>query len=236
VTRSAKHARTKRAAEPRVIKPRTAEVLFEFHRLGDERFEEVCCHLLYKEPDLEGAELYGRPRQRQFGVDATARRKDGSGIDALSCKCYKSIAKGKIAAFSQEFLDHWDEHWSSRGVRRFILCIACDLRSHERQKEIEVERARFSALGITFETWSQRQLSYRVHSHPDIQRWAFEPWNSSGAISPSAQLTNNPPTASAQILSHEVVSQIAQLQATIEGETVAQLDTAQTAMKRGRLD
>jgi hypothetical protein len=80
-----------------VIKPRTAEVLFEFHRLGDERFEEVCCHLLYKEPELEGAELYGRPRQRQFGVDATARRKDGSGIDTVSCKCYKNITKGQIA-------------------------------------------------------------------------------------------------------------------------------------------
>jgi tetratricopeptide (TPR) repeat protein len=217
-----------------VIKPRTAEVLFEFHRLGDERFEEVCCHLLYKEPELEGAELYGRPRQRQFGVDATARRKDGSGIHTLSCKCYKSITKGQIATFSQEFLDHWDDHWSSRGVRRFILCIACNLRSHERQKEIEAERTRFSALGITFEAWGQRQLSYRVHSHPDIQRWAFEPWNS--PISPSAQLTNNPPTASAQILSHEVVAQIAQLQATIEGETVAQLDAAQTVMKRGRLN
>jgi hypothetical protein len=219
-----------------VIKPRTAEVLFEFHPLGDERFEEVCCHLLYKEPELEGAELYGRPRQPQFGVDATARRKDGSGIDTLSCKCYKNITRGKIAAFSNEFLDHWDSHWSSRGVRRFILCIACNLRSHERQKEIEVERARFSALGIAFEVWGQRQLSYRVHSHPDIQRWAFEPWDSPGAISPSAQLTNNPPTASAQILSHEVVSQIVQLQAAVEGEIVVQLDAAQTAMKRGRLD
>jgi len=60
-----------RAPEARVIKPRTTEALFEFHRLGDERFEEVCCHLLYNEPELEGAELYGRPRQRQFGVDAT---------------------------------------------------------------------------------------------------------------------------------------------------------------------
>jgi tetratricopeptide (TPR) repeat protein len=219
-----------------VIKPRTPEVLFEFHRLGAERFEEVCCHLLYKEPGLEGAELHGRPRQRQFGVDATARRKDGSGIDTVSCKCYENITKGQIAAFSQEFLDHWDGHWSSRSVRRFILCIACNLRSHERQREIEVERARFSELGITFEAWGQRQLSHRVHSHPDIQRWAFEPWDSAGAVSTSAQLTDNLPTASAQILSHEVVAQIAQLQATIEGETVAQLDTAQKTMKRGRLD
>lgn len=114
--------------QPQVIDPSNPAPLFPFYGLGDDVFEECCCHIFFHEPEVKNTDLHNRPRQKQYGADAIADRRDSSGIDAVSCKHYKSIRKGQIETFVNEFLDYWDSYWSTRRVRRFVLCVACDLR------------------------------------------------------------------------------------------------------------
>ncbi len=127
-------------SRPRLIKAGVPEPMFDFHSLGDERFEEICCHLLYYDMGVENPDLNDRPRRKQHGVDITADRIDGRGIDVASCKCYSSARKGQIEAWANEFLDHWESHWKNERVQRFILCVRYDLRSDERRRDIAAER------------------------------------------------------------------------------------------------
>jgi tetratricopeptide (TPR) repeat protein len=210
-------------------------VLFDFYGLGDEDFEEICCNLLYYDMDLENADLYDRPRKKQFGADITADRIDGSGIDAASCKCYKSIRKGQISGFVNEFLDHWDTHWKDQRVQRFVLCIPCDLRSRERRKEIEVQKARFAALGVKFEAWGLRPLSHRAREHADIKDTFFPSWRSESALGSPTRLAVQR-VGTAALLSSADVTQIALLQSALARQMSEELDSTQLAMKRGQRD
>lgn len=165
-------SRRKTEPQEKVIRPSGSQSLYEFHELGADRFEELCCALWSTEPDVVLPDLHGRKRQRQFGIDVLADRRAGDGIEGISCKCYKSLSKGEIADFSDEFLDHWESHWKAKNFRRFILCVACDVSAHERRREIEKETARFAALGVKYEVWSRRRLSNKLHPQTGI-RLAF---------------------------------------------------------------
>jgi len=193
-------------------------------------FEEICCDLFFDEQRVQNPERYGRPRQTQFGVDLVADRRDGTGVDALSCKCYKSIKPRELRKFADEFLDHWSTHWAPQAVRRFILCVACDLRGHERRAEIQAEKARFKALGVQFEVWAQRELSIRLRRSPELARQFFEPFPSSEPSTPPLQLAASGSTG---LISTAVISQIGALQSVVEQAVAATLDEARELLLRG---
>jgi hypothetical protein len=88
-----------------IIKPSTPQPLFEFYGLGDTVFEECCCHIFYYELGVKNPDLYNRPWQKQYGADTVADRRDGSGIEAVSSKHYKTIGPGQIETFCNEFLE-----------------------------------------------------------------------------------------------------------------------------------
>ena len=138
---------------------------------GDGKFEDLCRDLMAEEPDISDARLYGRPRQTQFGIDVYAERTDESGIEVASCKCYREVRKGQITRWSTDFLEeiHRDTHWQPKGVRRFVLCVACDLNAHERREEITREKARFKRYDVTFEVWTQARLTRMLRKHTDIR-------------------------------------------------------------------
>jgi hypothetical protein len=132
--------------------------------LEDNQFEELCCALLDKLLEIRTAELYRAPRQPQFGIDVLGRRHD-QGIEVVSCKCYAQVRKGQISEWCDDFLKYWDAHWSLQGVRRFILAVAADTRSEQRQMEIEEQRARFEKIGVELEILGPHQLQGKVRSH-----------------------------------------------------------------------
>jgi hypothetical protein len=43
-------------------------------------------------------------------------------------------------------LEHWDTRWSVAQVRRFVLCVACELNTVQQQDGITAQSARFAAL------------------------------------------------------------------------------------------
>lgn len=139
-----------------------------FRAMNGEVFEEMCSSLLATEPGIRQADLYGRPRELQFGIDIIGEHDEGNAIDVISCKCRGRISRGELARWSDDFLNHWASHWHSQNVRRFVLAVAADIKSSARRIEIEVETSRFSALGLNYEIWSPRTLQEKIRQHPGI--------------------------------------------------------------------
>lgn len=217
-----------------LIRASAGKPLFNFCDLSDEGFEECCCHILFHEPETRNTDLYGRPRQRQYGADATAERRDGTGIDVVSSKRYSSLRKGQIEKFGDEFLENWTSHWSTKRVRRFVLCVAADLRSRERQIEIEGEKRRFAQYGIEFEAWGPRQLSHRLHQHSEVIRAFFPDYyraTFSESISPALAETS---AHVSSLLSSAVTSQIQGLQSVIAQDVCVTLDGLQAQLRTGK--
>jgi tetratricopeptide (TPR) repeat protein len=136
--------------------------------MADDSFEEMCCALLAKEPDIVSADLFGRPRERQYGIDVIGQIAGDEGIEVISCKCRGRIRSNELRTWSDDFLCFWDTYWIERRVRRFIIAVAADIKSSTRNQQIEAEKARFSAFGITYEPWSPRLLQEKLRSQPGI--------------------------------------------------------------------
>jgi hypothetical protein len=139
-----------------------------FRTMSGDVFEEMCSSLLAREPGIRQADLYGRPRESQFGIDILGEHERDNVVDVISCKCRGQIKRGELAKWSDDFLNYWDYHWRSQNVRRFVLAVAADIKSSARRTEVEAERARFSALGLTYEVWPPRTLQEKIRSHPGL--------------------------------------------------------------------
>jgi hypothetical protein len=197
-----------------------------FHELDADTFGELSCALYEKESQIRTSDLYRIRGQKQYGIDVIAHRADGADIEVASCKCYKQIKKGEIRKWSDDFLDHWDDHWKSNHVIRFVLAVSVDVRAAQLDKEVIIERDRFKQLGVVYEIWGPRQLQERLRPHPELvsHYLGFE-WiericgqrnlPSFGFASPST----GP-------LSAQVVAQISELQAALGEEVEHRLDSA----------
>ena len=189
-------------------------------------FEELCCALLDKEADIRTAELYGAPRQPQFGIDVLGQRHD-RGTDAVSCKCYGQVRKGEIAGWCEDFLRHWDGHWRAYGVRRFVLAVTAELKSHQRQQEITQQRARFAAIGVELEVWGPRQLQEKLRPHYGVAAQHLGE-TVADRICGRPQLPVGQPALDAL-----VVGQLSRTQAALTAELDRRLDAARDGLKRG---
>jgi tetratricopeptide (TPR) repeat protein len=139
-----------------------------FRTMSGDAFEEMCSSLLAREPGIRQADRYGRPRELQFGIDVIGEHEGGNSIDVISCKCRGQIRRGELAQWSDDFLNFLDSHWRSQNVRRFVLAVAADIKSSARRIEIEAEKGRFSALGLSYEIWPPRTLQEKIRQHPGI--------------------------------------------------------------------
>ena len=139
-----------------------------FHHLGEYVFEDMCCDLLQMEPAISTCDHYGVRGQKQHGVDLVAHRRDGDGIDVAQCKCYARFSAGKVRAASDTFLRFWDSVWSEKGIKRFILLVACDLSRREQQETICEQVDRFRSKGVVYEAWSARTIRNKLRPHHSI--------------------------------------------------------------------
>lgn len=139
-----------------------------FNRMASDAFEEMCCALLSKEPGIVTADLFGRPREPQFGIDVIGKIEEDGGLVVISCKCYSKIRRADLSQWSDDFLNHWDQRWQELRVRRFVLATSADVKSSARQNEIDAEKVRFAKLGIDYEVWQPRLLQEKLRNHPGL--------------------------------------------------------------------
>jgi tetratricopeptide (TPR) repeat protein len=141
-----------------------------FYNLGEYVFQDLCRDLLGEEPGISFCEEYGPPGQKQFGIDILAWYSDGSGKDVGQCKCYEDFEPADIRKASDDFLQHWDNHWSKQGIKRFILFVASEFRTTQRLAAISEQVSRFADIGVMYEAWSAVTIRNKLRPHPAIVR------------------------------------------------------------------
>jgi len=207
----------------------------DFHRMDEHTFEEMSCALYQEEPGISTANLYRRKYQRQFGIDIFATHIDNSGVEVASCKCYSSIQKGHIPQWGTDFLTHWDNHWKEKNVQKFVLVVAIDVNSKEREIEVDAEKARFKSCGITYDVWGPRQLQNKLRRHRGIVTQYLGPcW--ADRLCGSSQNTTSASVADTGTIPATIIAQISSLQKHLSGSTEKQLETAFEEIQRGNIN
>ena len=193
-------------------------------------FEALTCALLDKEPGVTRADLYGAPFQKQFGVDAFGET--AAGLIVASCKCYGTVKKDQLQAWSDDFLDHLDNHWRARNVRKFILAVAAPMHSTQRLADIDAQRQRFEAVGLEYDVWAPRQLQELLREQPGIVSQHLGPeWEPrlcgrvGVAMEPSSQI--------APAAVDDLQAQIEALKQAFSGTVEEQIDAAALELESG---
>lgn len=205
-----------------------------FHQLDWPRFERLIVDLFQEEDGISYSELHGTPGpQTDFGVDVLARRADGSGIELGSCKRYQNATAAKIAKWSTEMLDHWDDRWSKRNVRRFVLATsATNLAKIDIQDQIDLEVERFAQLGVRYEVWGPAQLVRKLRPHRLLTAgYLKEHWANS--ICGPASMPAGPVSTSPSMLTSGTIAQLAELQALLSGEVSKRVEAALSDLRQG---
>ena len=135
--------------------------------MGEYEFQDLCCALLHEEPDVAHCNVYGVRGQKQDGIDLLVHHTGGQNVDVGQCKCYKEFPPAEIEGASNEFLEHL-LYWQSRNVRRFILLVACELKTKQRQNKVLDQKKEFSARGLEYEAWDGRTLSTKLGRYRHI--------------------------------------------------------------------
>jgi hypothetical protein len=204
----------------------------DFHQMPSAAFEALTCALLDKESGVTRADLYGTPRQKQFGVDAFGET--ATGLIVASCKCYRRVSKGELQTWSDDFLSHLDSHWRPRKVRKFILAVAAPMHSAQRLADIDAERERFKAVGLEYDVWAPRQLQELLRDQPGIvsQHLGAE-WEPRlcGRVGAVMQPSTRVATASVD----ELQAQLDALKEAVSGAVEQQIDAAALALEDGGL-
>jgi hypothetical protein len=138
-----------------------------FWDLDAEAFEELCCDLFSRERGIARCEPFGVRGEGQLGIDLKAWQESDKGIEVAQCKAQKRFSPAEVRGAGKAFLDHW-EYWSTRKVRRFVLIVACDLRSRQCHQAVDEQEELFKKRGVSFEAWSNRTLVNKLAPYPDI--------------------------------------------------------------------
>lgn len=142
-----------------------------FSELNDKDFEDLCRAIFTKQDHVYNVSFFGIRGQKQNGIDIKGYRKDGSGIEVISCKCYKKIIPSEIRDFSNDFLKDWNEIWKDEGIKVFILAVATDTSDRKVQDEINSQIKQFKKLEIDYVVWDSYKIQellrdkYEIASH-----------------------------------------------------------------------
>jgi hypothetical protein len=74
-----------------------------------------------QEPGIATSSEYGLGGQGDRGADVIAYVQGSHEIEVASCKRRQTAKETDLSTWSDEFLDHWENHWKDQGVRRFVL-------------------------------------------------------------------------------------------------------------------
>lgn len=210
-----------------------------FHEIDDFAFQNLCRDLFVGEETVSTCDIYGVRGEGQYGIDLMAIRKNGDGIEVGQCKCYKDFPPKKIREVSDEFFKHRKGHWSKHNVKRFILFVASELNTRNRQDEILNQKQCFLKYEIKYEVWSAAQIRNKLRPHRGIVSSYCHPseyWIQEicGISTPTASFDKNAPVQTSVVITSALESQISQLSGQISEDTAEQLNRMHKARREGR--
>lgn len=144
----------------------------DFHVLGSRRFEHLVRALHEAQPDIFATHLYGPDGQTQFGADHVAyhRSHPAPFLEVGQSKACRRFVAGDLRKAAKEFTDHWETHWRGKDVRRFILFVACAIKSQSAHDEIVKLTRSFAGLGVEFAVWDANAIYDRLGAAPGVVR------------------------------------------------------------------
>jgi hypothetical protein len=205
------------------------------HDMDWQRFERLTVAIYAQEDGIATSDDYGLLGQSDHGVDVIARRA-ADGEEVASCKLRTLISDKNLADWSDEFFDHWDDHWKQRGIRRFVLATtATNTGDRKIQDQVSAERQRFDKLGIVYELWGPLQFAQKLSRHRDITARYLSPGWADILCLPAADYEIES-GARRNTLSAAVVSQMAELQRVMSGQSAQRAQAAMNDLRAGRHD
>ncbi|MDY7079088.1 MAG: hypothetical protein SXV54_19410 [Chloroflexota bacterium] len=210
-----------------------------FHHLDEYTFQGLCRDLFDAESGIATCEVYGVRGQSQYGIDLLAHLSAGDEIEVGQCKCYEDFPPREIRKASDDFFDHWNR-WSKENVQRFILFVASDLSTRQRQDEVLEQRKRFASFGIKYEAWSAAKIQNKLRPYPGIVSMYLAPSDHWVNVICGPVLTSSLPGRGVQeqqtsvVVSTALVNQIEQLSAYLASETEERLELMRKACREGR--
>nr|MBW0151060.1 NACHT domain-containing protein [Phenylobacterium sp.] len=137
--------------------------LLPFEALAWENFERLCHRMTAIHGDVEYCARYGSQGEAQEGIDIYARLANGR-YHCLQAKRHKNFGATKLRKAVDLFIAGG---WAQR-AERFTLAVQASLRSTAVQNEIEHQKDRLAALGISFEAPDGEQLTDRLRDQPRL--------------------------------------------------------------------
>lgn len=205
-----------------------------FYEMGEYRFQRFVTDLYDYEPEIATSSEYGLRGQSDHGADVIARRHGSDGQEVASCKCYERTSANQIREWSDEFLEHWDEHWSGQDIRRFVLATtATNAASRSIQDQVTRERERFAALGVAYEMWGPVTLVAKVRPHRAIATTYLGPVWAEQICGPAAE-PGLATSTRAGLVSAALIGQVAELQARLSAHALEAVERAQEDLRAGR--
>lgn len=206
------------------------------HQIGEYKFQRFVTELHGYEPNIATSSEYGRRGQADHGADVIATRTGANGLEVASCKCQEQTSAAKVVEASTQFLEHWDEHWRTKDIRRFIFATTGqNAASRDVQDQVLVERARFAALGVEYEFWGPNVLITKVRPHRTLATtYLGVPW-ASQICGPLPQPGITAPQ-NAALVSATLIEQVAELQERLSTQAQRTVERARNDLRAGRID
>lgn len=139
--------------------------LFE---LSEYDFEELCEELVRSLDGVARAVQKNRRGNLQFGVDVEGYSAAQKPFVVLSAKRERGPTKAKIGRWSNDFLKHLDGHWAAKGVERFILACADELRGDQVNAQITNDTKLFAEHAIAYVAWDRKEIVRLLRTRRDL--------------------------------------------------------------------
>lgn len=149
--------------------------LLPLAQVHDENFEYICLKLAECEPDVVQAELKRGRGVDQYGADVEGFSAEHHPILIVSAKRWQRINSSLLREWGRSFVDSFEQHWKSKGVRRFVIAVTVELNDDSLNDTIRSEKQRFKSLGISYEVWGLNQLTNRLRALPRLVATYFHP-------------------------------------------------------------
>lgn len=133
-----------------VVPPVPGQDDLPFNALWPRQFERLCKRLIERDAEVEHCYLYGKPGEKQFGIDIVARRADGQRW-AYQCKRYESYTLGDLRKALKELIYPAD---------RYIFAVSCNV-GRELRDEVEDHSP-------PTEIWGVHELSDKLRDCPGL--------------------------------------------------------------------
>ena len=205
------------------------------HEMEWQAFQRLTADVYSQEPGIATSSEYGLSGQGDRGADVIAHVQGSHEIEVASCKRRQTAKETDLSTWSDEFLDHWGNHWKNQGVRRFVLATtATNVIDRNIQDAIVEEKKRFAKLGISYELWAVEQFVRKMRPNRALAgRHIDEGWVDRICGRPQdSSLEAQSPKA---LIDAATISQISELQSGLSDQVGKRIESAVKAIRVGRL-